>query len=158
MTDNPNSASKPKPPWLRRRLPSGPDYERIRSLVGGNRLHTVCQEARCPNLWECFSEKTSTFMILGDRCTRNCRFCAVAHGPRALPDPTESGRVARAAADLGLSYVVVTSVTRDDLPDGGAGLFADTIRALRHRILGVAVEVVVPAVTMSKIHHRQKPI
>jgi lipoic acid synthetase len=133
-----------KPPWLRRRLPTGPVYEQVRSLLQKGCLHTVCQEARCPNLWECFSEKTSTFMILGDRCTRNCRFCAVAHGPRALPDPAEPGRVARAAADLGLSYVVVTSVTRDDLPDGGAGLFADTIRALRHRIPGVAVEVLIP--------------
>jgi lipoic acid synthetase len=133
-----------KPPWLKRRLPSGPTCEQVRSLLRRGRLHTVCQEACCPNLWECFSQKTSTFMILGATCTRDCRFCAVSNGQPAPPDPQEPRRVAQAAADLGLTYVVVTSVTRDDLTDGGAGLFADTIRALRRKIAGVRVEVLIP--------------
>lgn len=133
-----------KPPWLKRRLPNGPTCEQVRSLLRKGRLHTVCQEAGCPNLWECFSQKTSTFMILGATCTRDCRFCAVTHGRPAPPDPQEPKRVAQAAADLGLAYVVVTSVTRDDLADGGAGLFAATIRALRRKITGVRVEVLIP--------------
>jgi len=134
----------PKPPWLRRRLPVGPGYQQVRRLLQECSLHTVCQEACCPNLWECFSCNTSTFMILGATCTRDCRFCAVTHGLPAPPDPEEPQRVAAAAAELGLNYVVVTSVTRDDLADGGAGHFADTIRALRARIPDVRVEVLIP--------------
>jgi len=134
----------PKPPWLRRRLPSGPDYEHIRSLVRRGQLHTVCQEAKCPNIWECFSSHTATFLILGDRCTRNCRFCAVAHQPTAPPDPLEPVRVAQASQKMGLKYVVITSVTRDDVPDGGAGHFAATVEEIRKRMPATLIEVLIP--------------
>jgi lipoic acid synthetase len=133
-----------KPPWLTRRLPSGPEYEKIRRLMNRGRLHTVCQEAKCPNIWECFSNRTATFLILGDRCTRNCRFCAVAHSPVAPPDPAEPVRVAETVEKLGLAYVVITSVTRDDLPDGGAGHFAKTIREIHRRIPEAVIEVLIP--------------
>jgi lipoic acid synthetase len=134
----------PKPPWLRKRLPSGPAYESVRRLLREAGLHTVCQSACCPNQFECFARHTATFMILGDHCTRNCRFCAVNHGPPRAVDPDEPRRVARAAAHLGLRYVVVTSVTRDDLPDGGADLFAAVIRTLHQQIPEVRVEVLIP--------------
>ncbi|MDJ0803237.1 MAG: lipoyl synthase [Desulfobacterales bacterium] len=133
-----------KPPWLKRRLPTGPVYGTVCHTLGTRRLHTVCQEAQCPNQWECFSNKTATFLILGARCTRRCRFCAVAHGPQGPPDPDEPARLAEAAAEMGLEYVVVTSVTRDDLPDGGAGIFAATIRAIRQRLPKASVEVLIP--------------
>jgi lipoic acid synthetase len=109
-----------------------------------SRLHTVCQEARCPNLGECFSQGTATFLILGDRCTRNCRFCAIGHGPSGPPDPEEPARVAEAVKAMGLQYVVITSVTRDDLPDGGAALFAETIRTVRKKRSEAKVEVLIP--------------
>jgi lipoic acid synthetase len=134
----------PKPHWLRRRLPSGPQYEQTRQLLRKGHLHTVCQEARCPNMFECFSKHTATFLILGDHCTRACTFCAVQHGPLQPPDPDEPQRVARAAAELGLTYVVVTSVTRDDLPDGGAGAFAATIQAVTRTVPQARVEVLIP--------------
>ncbi len=133
-----------KPSWLKRRLPSGPIYGTVCQGLEAQGLHTVCQEAKCPNQWECFSHQTATFLILGSRCTRNCGFCAVGHGPLGPPDPEEPLRVARMAHDMALSYVVVTSVTRDDLPDGGAGLFAGTIQALREAIPDVHVEVLIP--------------
>ncbi len=133
-----------KPPWLRRRMPIGPDYENVKALINKGRLHTVCQEAQCPNIWECFSKHTATFLILGDRCTRNCRFCAVSHGPVDPPDPAEPARVADAAQNMGLRYVVITSVTRDDLPDGGADFFAKTIREIRQRMPETQVEVLIP--------------
>ena len=133
-----------KPPWLKRRLPAGPVYGTVCHTIGTRKLHTVCQEAQCPNQWECFSNKTATFLILGARCTRRCRFCAVAHGPQGPPDPEEPARLAEAAAEMGLEYVVVTSVTRDDLPDGGAGVFAATIRAIRRRLPQALVEVLIP--------------
>jgi len=113
----------------------------MRRLLEGCRVRTVCQEALCPNVGECFSAGTATFMILGDVCTRNCRFCAVRHGVPAAPDPEEPANVAEAAARLGLNYVVVTCVTRDDLPDGGAGQFVRTIHALRERLPEAQVEV-----------------
>ena len=134
----------PKPPWLKKRLPSGPDFENVKVLINKSRLHTVCQEAKCPNIWECFSKHTATFLILGERCTRNCRFCAVTHGPLTPPDPKEPARVAKAAQAMSLQYVVVTSVTRDDLPDGGAGLLAHTIREIRNRMPHTKVEVLIP--------------
>lgn len=134
----------PKPPWLRVRIPSGPQYEQTRRLLREGRLHTVCQEACCPNIYECFSRHTATFLILGDHCTRNCAFCAVKKGALQLPDPDEPERVARTAAEMKLAYVVITSVTRDDLPDGGAAHFAATIQALRNRIAGVRIEVLIP--------------
>jgi len=134
----------PKPPWLKRRLPTGPAYESVRMLLKKGGLHTVCQEAQCPNLWECFSEHTATFLIMGDRCTRNCRFCAVAHGPTGLPQEDESENLAIAVQELGLRYVVITSVTRDDLPDGGAACFAAAIRTVRARCPDTLVEVLIP--------------
>ncbi|HDR14143.1 MAG TPA: lipoyl synthase [Desulfobacteraceae bacterium] len=143
MNSKPGTRSK-KPEWLRKRLPSGPQYEKIRRLLARSGLHTVCQEARCPNMFECFQSGTATFLILGDRCTRDCRFCAVAHGRPDPPDAAEPVRVAEAAATLGLEYVVVTSVTRDDLADGGASAFKDTIYALREQIQQVYVEVLIP--------------
>jgi len=139
-----SSANLQKPPWLRRRLPAGADFETVRSMISRGGLHTVCQEAKCPNIWECFSHHTATFLIMGSRCTRNCRFCAIAHGLLEPPDSAEPARVANAAAEMGLKYVVVTSVTRDDLPDGGAVYFARTIEALKRQIPGVRVEVLIP--------------
>lgn len=133
-----------KPQWLTRRLPSGPEYEKVRGLMNRGRLHTVCQEAKCPNIWECFSNQTATFLILGDRCTRNCRFCAVANHPVEPPDPREPARVAAAVRNLSLSYVVITSVTRDDLDDGGAGHFAQTIREIRVGTPDAIIEVLIP--------------
>lgn len=135
----------PKPHWLRKPLPGRPGYERIRSLVRHNNLHTVCQEARCPNLWECFSRNTATFLILGKTCTRNCRFCAVQSGLPEPPDPHEPERVAHAAQVMNIRHSVVTSVSRDDLPDGGASRFVATIEAIRrHTGPDAAVEVLIP--------------
>jgi lipoic acid synthetase len=133
-----------KPAWLRRKLPSGPAYEQIREMIDKGQLHTVCQEAGCPNQFECFSAHTATFLILGATCTRDCRFCNIAGGRPGPVDADEPRRVAEAAARMGLRYVVVTSVTRDDLQDGGAGHFAATIEALRENIPGVRVEVLIP--------------
>jgi len=133
-----------KPDWLRRRLPAGTGYEKIRNLISNSRLHTVCQEAHCPNIWECFSQGTSTFLIMGPHCTRACRFCAVRHDPVTPLDPEEPFRVAEAVGHMGLSYAVVTSVTRDDLPDGGAHVFAETIRQIQKKSPQTAVEVLIP--------------
>ena len=133
-----------KPAWLKRRLPSGPGFEKVRALIDNCHLHTVCQEAKCPNIWECFSKETATFLILGDRCTRKCRFCAVDHGPKGQPDPDEPNHVASAVQQLKLAYVVITSVTRDDLPDGGAKHFANTIQAVRDTCPSVGIEVLIP--------------
>lgn len=141
------SATKPagqKPPWLKRRLPTGRHYENVRRLLERGCLHTVCQEAQCPNMWECFSKETATFLILGPRCTRNCRFCAVDHGPLSPPNLQEPENVAEAVKALNLEYVVVTSVTRDDLEDGGAGHFAATIRSIRKSSPGARIEVLIP--------------
>jgi lipoic acid synthetase len=145
MTESiPKSARSRKPDWLKRRLPAGEAFNQVRELIEAGQLHTVCQEAKCPNIWECYSHHTATFLIMGERCTRNCRFCSVAPGLPAPLDPQEPARVAEAAAGMAISYVVVTSVTRDDLPDGGAGHFAATIHAIRRRIPGAAIEVLVP--------------
>jgi len=145
MTDQCQSANRGgKPRWLKKRLPTGPAFEEIRASLRRSRLHTVCQEAKCPNIWECFSSRTATFLIMGPHCTRNCRFCAVGHGPTGPPDPDEPVRVAEAAKEMGLAYVVVTSVTRDDLHDGGAGFFAKTIQAIRMALPDALVEVLIP--------------
>ncbi len=143
-TSQPKNRKIGKPRWLRQRLPSGPQHERIRNLIHDKGLRTVCQQARCPNQFECFSEQTATFLILGDRCTRNCGFCNVAHGPHQPPDPDEPGKVALAAKQMKLGYVVITSVTRDDLSDGGAEHFAKTIHAVRNAIDRVQIEVLIP--------------
>ena len=142
-----NDSTKPagqKPPWLKKRLPTGRTYENVRRLLDKSCLHTVCQEAKCPNQWECFSQETATFLIMGPRCTRNCRFCAIDHGPMSAPDPQEPERVAEAVKTLKLEYVVITSVTRDDLADGGAGSFAATIQSIRKSSPGIRIEVLIP--------------
>ncbi|MGD8392685.1 MAG: lipoyl synthase [Desulfobacterales bacterium] len=133
-----------KPRWLKKRLPTGPAYEHVKNLIGKDRLHTVCQEAKCPNIWECYSQQTATFLIMGSRCTRNCRFCSVAQGPTGPPDPDEPARVADAARQMALKYVVITSVTRDDLADGGASHFAETIIEIRRQIPAALIEVLIP--------------
>jgi len=135
-----------QPRWLWRRASAEAEAAvgRMERLLVDLSLHTVCQEARCPNIAECFGRGTATFMILGDTCTRDCRFCAIKHGRPAPPDPGEAERVAEAAVRLGLRHVVVTSVTRDDLPDGGAGQFAATVWAVRRRLPGATVEVLIP--------------
>lgn len=133
-----------KPDWLRRRLPTGPEFEKIRGMLQKDRLNTVCQEARCPNIWECYGRQTATFLILGSHCTRSCRFCSVETGLPKAPDEEEPERVAEVARQMGLKYVVVTSVTRDDLDDGGAGIFARTIREIRIKIPDACVEVLIP--------------
>ena len=134
-----------KPPWLKVRLPSGADYNRLKDSFRGLKLHTVCEEARCPNLAECWQSGTATIMILGDVCTRGCRFCAVKTAKAGAPvDPDEPARVAEALARMDLRYVVITSVDRDDLEDGGAGIFADTIRETRRRCPELIIEALIP--------------
>jgi lipoic acid synthetase len=144
----PEAAPQPpplrKPDWLKRRLPTGETFNEVRELIEAGKLHTVCQEAKCPNIWECYSHRTATFLILGERCTRNCRFCSVAPGLPGPLDPDEPGRVAEAVERMGLKYAVVTSVTRDDLPDGGAAHFAATIREIRRRVPEAEIEVLIP--------------
>jgi lipoic acid synthetase len=140
----PQTISLGKPAWIGRPLPSDPAFARTSLLLEDGRLHTVCREARCPNRGECFSRGTAAFLILGDCCTRFCRFCAVSQGTPEPPDPDEPRRVAEAAAAMALDYVVVTSVTRDDLADGGAGAFAETIRCLRSSLPAARVEVLIP--------------
>ncbi len=132
------------PPWLKVRAPGGPGYVETLGIVRALGLHTVCEEARCPNLGECWGHKTATFMLLGDTCTRNCSFCAVSHGKPLTVDPHEPARVGDAVARLGLRHVVVTSVNRDDLPDGGAAHFAATVRAIAEAAPSCRVEVLVP--------------
>ena len=134
----------PKPEWLKVRAPGSPSYLRLKELMRGLELHTVCEEARCPNIGECWHHGTATFMILGDVCTRACSYCAVAHGRPATVDATEPERVAKAIQTLGLNYVVITSVDRDDLPDGGASIFAETIRETRARLSRCRIEVLIP--------------
>lgn len=133
-----------KPPWIRVRAGLGPEVQRLKGILRAHGLATVCEEASCPNLGECFGGGTATFMILGDICTRRCPFCDVGHGKPNPPDPAEPERLAACIAELGLGYVVITSVDRDDLRDGGAAHFAACIRAVRARSPGIAVEVLVP--------------
>ena len=135
----------PRPEWIKVRAPIGERYERLRDLMRGLDLHTVCEEARCPNIGDCWNRGTATFMILGDVCTRACGFCAVKTGlPARAPDPEEARRVADAVARMGLRHAVITSVNRDDQRDGGAGVFAACIREIRARVPGCAVEVLIP--------------
>jgi len=135
----------PRPEWIKARAPVGERYERLRDLMRGLDLHTVCEEARCPNIGDCWNRGTATFMILGDVCTRACGFCAVKTGlPARAPDPEEARRVADAVARMGLRHAVITSVNRDDQRDGGAGVFAACIREIRARVPGCAVEVLIP--------------
>jgi lipoic acid synthetase len=140
-------AQRPRrPEWMKVRAPSADSrYLEVRNLIHGQSLHTICEEARCPNISECWGRGTATFQILGDTCTRACRYCYVTSGkPEAAPDPLEPLRLAQAAATMGLKHVVVTSVDRDDLPDRGAGHFAATIRALKAKLPESSVEVLTP--------------
>ena len=133
-----------KPPWLKVKAPGGPNYIRLKHLMRELDLHSVCEEAHCPNVGECWEHGTATFMILGDVCTRNCAYCAVAHGRPPKYDIAEPERVAQAIAEMGLQHAVITSVDRDDLPDFGAWVFAETIRQIHYRVPGCSVEVLVP--------------
>jgi len=132
-----------RPPWLRVRVRATPELDRLRALVRERRLHTVCQSAACPNLYECWARGTATFMIGGNTCTRRCGFCDVQTGRPAALDPGEPLRVAEAVAELGLRFAVVTCVARDDLADGGAGQMAATVRAIRERCPGTGIEVLI---------------
>lgn len=133
-----------RPKWLKVRMPGGDNYHELKGIMRELGLHTVCESAHCPNVGECWSHRTATFMILGNLCTRRCGFCTVPKGRPFGVDELEPERVAEAAAAMGLKYVVVTSVDRDDLKDGGAAIFARTIKALQQRIPGVKVEVLIP--------------
>ena len=135
---------EPKPEWLKVRAPGSENYLRLRGIMRELKLNTVCEDAHCPNIGECWHHGTATFMILGDICTRACTYCAVAHGRPATLDIDEPRRVGEAVEKMGLKYAVITSVDRDDLPDGGAGIFADTIRDIKQRLPECRVEVLIP--------------
>ncbi len=135
----------PRPPWLRVKFFGGPNYQDLKRIMRVLNLHTVCESARCPNMGECWDHRTATFMILGNICTRACGFCAVPSGkPVGPPEEDEPRRVAEAVEKMGLRYAVVTSVNRDDQPDGGAGIFARTIEEIRRRVPGCKIEVLIP--------------
>jgi len=133
-----------RPEWLKVRFPASPNFERLNALMRGQSLHTVCEEARCPNIGECWGRGTATFMILGDTCTRSCGFCAVKTGRPGIVDRGEPERVAEAVAAMRLGHVVITSVNRDELADGGSEIFAETIRAVRRSSPGTTIEVLIP--------------
>ncbi|MBL8148995.1 MAG: lipoyl synthase [Blastocatellia bacterium] len=134
----------PKPPWIKVKITADENFQTVRNMVEDLSLHTVCQEARCPNIFECFSNKTATFMILGDICTRHCGFCAVSKGKPQLVDPEEPRHVGEAVKKLGLRHAVITAVNRDDLPDGGAHQFVETIYWVRKLNPSCKVEVLIP--------------
>jgi len=141
----PHPGAHPRPDWLRVKFFGGPNYQDLKRIMRTLGLHTVCESARCPNMGECWEHRTATFMILGNICTRACGFCAVPSGkPAGPPDEQEPERVGEAAARMGLRYAVVTSVNRDDQPDGGAAIFARTIAEIRRRVAGCKVEVLIP--------------
>ena len=132
------------PSWFKVNFREGPDYKEIRRLTGALKLHTICEEAQCPNVWECWNNRTATFLILGDICTRRCHYCSVTTG-RPLPlDEAEPARVAEAVKILGLRHAVITSVNRDEVPDGGARMFAETIHAIRRELPSCTIEVLIP--------------
>jgi lipoic acid synthetase len=133
-----------RPEWLKVRLPVGPNFRELAGIMRTQALHTVCEEARCPNIGDCWERRTATFLILGNVCTRHCAYCAIAHGLPTELDVREPERVADAAGAMGLRHVVITSVDRDDLRDGGAGMFARTIRLLRERLPQSSIEVLIP--------------
>src|SRR5579884_4241528 len=142
---SPPPTAHPRPSWLRVKFFGGPNYQELKRIMRTLDLHTVCESARCPNMGECWEHRTATFMILGNICTRACRFCAVPSGrPLGPPEEDEPERVAEAVETLGLRYAVVTSVNRDDQPDGGARIFARTIELIRRRVPGCKVEVLIP--------------
>ena len=133
-----------RPEWLKVRLPGGPHYQELVGIMRDQALHTVCEEARCPNIGDCWERRTATFLILGNVCTRNCHYCAIAHGLPSELDLNEPERVARAVQQMGLRHAVITSVNRDELEDGGAAIFAETIRKIRQHLPGCTVEVLIP--------------
>ncbi len=133
-----------KPPWLKVKAPGGPNYVVLKHMMRDLKLHTVCEEAHCPNIGECWEHKAATFMILGDVCTRNCAYCAVAHGTPTSLDAGEPQRLADAVAQMDLKHVVITSVDRDDLPNGGAEVFAECIAEIRRRLPETSIEVLIP--------------
>ncbi len=137
-------AKSKRPAWLKAPAPVGDNYRDLKQLVTDLKLHTVCESAACPNIGDCWNRRTATFMILGNLCTRRCGFCAVQKGAPLAVDQDEPRRVAEAVSRMGLKFAVITSVNRDDQPDGGAGVFAATIRAIRERVPGCGVEVLVP--------------
>jgi lipoyl synthase len=143
-TGSRNSSRQRLPPWFKVRLQQGPDYRDIREVVDGLGLHTICEEARCPNIWECWNSRTATFLILGDICTRRCHYCSVTTGRPLAVDQDEPLRVAQAVQAMRLKHAVVTSVNRDELADGGAALFAATIRQIRRLNPACTVEVLIP--------------
>lgn len=139
-----SKVKEPKPEWIKIKLTAGDNYQEIKTMMRSKTLHTVCEEARCPNIYECWANRTATFMILGDICTRACRFCAVNTGMPTELDLQEPERVAEAAKQMNLAHCVVTSVARDDLKDGGASIFAETIKAIRRTLPLCSVEVLIP--------------
>lgn len=140
---------KRKPEWIRYRIPSGDGYLKIRSTVARYRLHTICIEGGCPNAGECFGRSTATFLIMGSICTRDCLYCAVSKGKPEQPDYSEPQRVADAVSDLEIKHAVITSVTRDDITDGGAGIFSETVSRIRVKNPGCTVELLVPDFKLS---------
>lgn len=140
----PDTPARRLPDWFRVRLQVGADYRQVQEAVDRFGLHTICEEARCPNRWECWNARTATFLILGDICTRRCHYCSVTTGRPGPLDATEPQRVAEAAQAMGLRHVVITSVNRDELPDGGAAMFAETIRATRRLNPACTIEVLIP--------------
>jgi lipoic acid synthetase len=152
------------PDWIKYKIPAGKTYARVKNTIAERGLHTICTEARCPNIGECFGNGTATFLILGNICTRNCRYCSVSKGEPMPPDEDEPLAIAEAVASLGLRYVVITSVTRDDLPDGGSALFAATLDAIRGAQPSCRIELLVPdfkndmAGSMARIIHRRPDV
>ena len=144
--DNGNSDKiyRKKPDWLKIKLPKGKVYQEVSELITENKLNTVCVQARCPNIWECYGNKTAAFLIMGSQCSRNCKFCAVENGGLLSLNKDEPSLVAETVLKLGLKYLLITSVTRDDLPDGGASHFADTISEIKNRDKHIVVEVLTP--------------
>ena len=145
-TPTPENAPQrvPKPKWLRVKLPTGEAYKEVRDIVSEHKLHTICESGHCPNMGECWGAGTATFMILGNICTRSCGFCNVATGKPLEADPFESGRVANSVKLMNVKHAVITSVDRDDLPDGGSEIWARTVRAIRHQSPGTTLETLIP--------------
>lgn len=144
ITTNDNNIRIKKPKWLRVKLPTGENYKKVRSLVDEHKLHTICESGSCPNMGECWGEGTATFMILGNICTRSCGFCAVKTGRPDEVDEFEPGKVAHSVKTMGVKHAVITSVDRDDLKDGGAGIWVQTVKAIRHQSPGTTMETLIP--------------
>jgi lipoic acid synthetase len=144
ITTNDNNIRIKKPKWLRVKLPTGENYKKVRSLVDEHKLHTICESGSCPNMGECWGEGTATFMILGNICTRSCGFCAVKTGRPDEVDVFEPGKVAHSVKTMGVKHAVITSVDRDDLKDGGAGIWVQTVNAIRHQSPGTTMETLIP--------------